>query len=397
MPNVTFVVIRAAVLGVSWATAAAAQGATRGLPKPEVEHREPFTAISGLRELSNGRVIVADGRDKTLQLIDLVRGTATPVGRAGAGPGEWGTPTTLYPLPGDSTLMPDWSNARLLLIGPDGKPAGTRPLAGEGMLFSADLIGVDGSGRMLLRQSRRPAKPTDPSVGMAELLVHDRRSARTDTIGTLAEPRGEMTAARLLPGGMVQWSTNLPRAARDLAASAPDGRVAIVRAAPYRVEWIAPNGTRITGPVAQGPTIRVTDDEKAAFARSQLRPGGIIVAGPSGAPPAAKGAASPRARTPKLSKAEIERMLTPDQTWPELKPPFLDKAAGVAPDGRLWVLRTRAHDDPVPTYDVFDGAGRVVERVALPPATRLIGFGKGTLYLARTDDDELVWLQRVRR
>ncbi|MBK9980488.1 MAG: hypothetical protein IPP20_21710 [Gemmatimonadetes bacterium] len=55
------------------------------------------------------------------------------------------------------------------------------------------------------------------------------------------------------------------------------------------------------------------------------------------------------------------------------------------------------HDDPVPTYDVFDGAGRVVERVALPPATRLIGFGKGTLYLARTDDDEVVWLQRVRR
>jgi hypothetical protein len=64
----------------------------------------------------------------------------------------------------------------------------------------------------------------------------------------------------------------------------------------------------------------------------------------------------------------------------------------------VWVLRTRAHDDSIPVFDVFDGAGRVVDRVALPKRTRLVGFGAANaVYLARTDDDDLIWLQRVRR
>lgn len=62
-----------------------AQVATRVLGKPDIEYREPFTAISGLRELRDGRVIVYDARDKTLQPIDLARGIATAVGRTAQG------------------------------------------------------------------------------------------------------------------------------------------------------------------------------------------------------------------------------------------------------------------------------------------------------------------------
>lgn len=377
-------------------TVVGAQVPQRTLPKPEVEYREPFTAISGLRELKDRRVLIADAREKTLQVIDLARGTAAAVGRTGAGPGEWGTPTTLHALPGDSTLMLDYANQRIFLIAPDGTPAPSQRFP-NGTLFAADLIGIDGSGRLLMKQSRRPSGPTDPSVGVADVFVVNRSTGRADTLGSLAEPNGEHLAVRLLPGGMTQWSTNLPLAARDLAAIAPDGRVAIVRAAPYRVEWIAPNGARVTGPVVQPPTIPVTRAEKEAFARSQLRPGGIIVAGASGTPPSAKGSPSPGPRVPAVSKSDLEKMMSPDQRWPDVKPPFLDKAVQVAPDGRVWVLRARAHDDPVPTFDVFDASGRVVERVALPEGTRLVGFGKGALYLARTDSDDLVWLQRVPR
>lgn len=377
-------------------TVVGAQVPLRTLPKPEVEYREAFTAISGLRELKDGRVLVADAREKTLQVIDLARGTAMAVGRTGAGPGEWGTPTTLHALPGDSTLMLDYANQRIFLVAPDGKPAPSQRFP-DGAMFSADLIGIDGSGRMLMKQSRRPSGPTDPSVGVADVIVVNRSTGRADTLASLSEPKGEHMAARVLPGGMMQWSTNLPLAARDLAAIASDGRVAIVRAAPYRVEWIAPNGARVMGPVAQPPSIPVTRAEKEAFARSQLRPGGIIVAGPSGTPPSAKGSPSPRPRVPAMSKSDLEKMMSPDQRWPDVKPPFLENAVQVAPDGKVWVLRARAHDDPVPTFDIFDAGGRVVERVALPAGTRLAGFGKGALYLARTDSDDLVWLQRVRR
>ena len=82
--------------------------------------------------------------------------------------------------------------------------------------------------------------------------------------------------------------------------------------------------------------------------------------------------------------------------WPAVMPPFPAAAAVVAPDGRLWVLRTRAHDDAIPSYDVFDGRGQLAERIALPRQTRLVGFGARTVYLARKDDDDLQYLQRYR-
>ena len=90
-------------------------------------------------------------------------------------------------------------------------------------------------------------------------------------------------------------------------------------------------------------------------------------------------------------------MMNPDMTWPAVKPPFLAGAVHVTPEGQVWVLRTRAWNESIPTFDVFDATGRVIERVALPKRTRLIGFGNGVAFLARTDDDDLMWLQRVRR
>jgi hypothetical protein len=82
--------------------------------------------------------------------------------------------------------------------------------------------------------------------------------------------------------------------------------------------------------------------------------------------------------------------------WPEYMPPFL--ASGTvtfAPDGLLWVARTTAAGAPA-TFDLIDGAGKVTQRVVLPKKTRLVGFGSGTVYLARSDDDDLQYLQRYR-
>lgn len=376
-----------------------AQTPTRTLGKPDAEYAEPFTAISGLRELRDGRVIVSDSREKTLRVIDLVRGTAEPLGRAGAGPGEWGNPTTLYALPGDSTLMPDFMNSRFFIATPDGKAGAPLRTPESSPLAFADLAGSDGSGRLLLVENRRPRGPTDGSVGIADLFRFDRRSGRVDTVGTLAKPVGERTAASMAGPGRIRVTTNLPFAAQDLASMAWDGRIAIVRASPYRMEWIAPDGKHVLGPVTSGPIVRIDENEKEAFVRSQIRPGGILIRGPAAsAASSAPGASSAAvASVPKLSSAEVKAMMDPNMTWPAVKPPFLGGALQVASDGRAWVLRSRAVDDSIPVYDVFDAAGRVVERVALPKRTRLAGFGKGVVYLARMDDDDLLWLQRVRR
>src|SRR5687767_13658503 len=71
----------------------------RLISKMDVEYAEPFSCISGLRELSDGRIIVSDVREKTVQLIDLKKGTATKIGREGQGPGEWSTPQGLFAVP----------------------------------------------------------------------------------------------------------------------------------------------------------------------------------------------------------------------------------------------------------------------------------------------------------
>jgi hypothetical protein len=111
---------------------------------------------------------------------------------------------------------------------------------------------------------------------------------------------------------------------------------------------------------------------------------------------AAAGGSAESASKPRPSAADVDAMTNPAMTWPAVKPPFPNSGAMVASDGRLWVPRTRAHNDSIPTYDVFDATGRVVERVVLPKGARLLGFGKGVVYLSRSDEDELLYLQKYR-
>jgi hypothetical protein len=384
----------AATLLLLRAVCAEAQIPQRTLPRADVEYSEPFTRISDLRELRDGRVIVTDMRDATVQLLDLSKHSATPIGRRGSGPKEWGMPGTLVRMPADTTLMLDFANRRLLVIHPDGTPGRTEPQDERSPFWAGSIVGVDDAGRLLVVRERIPTRPMDGSVGLADVLRVERRTNRVDTIGTLMRPKGELSAASMLPNGMMQLATNLPLAARDEAVFTRDGRAVLVRAEPYRIEIVAPSGSRTVGPVAATSAVPITRAEQESFLRRQVRPGAVFVrTDPSASAPYGRPS---RPRAPALSKAEIDAMMRPNMTWPRELPPFLDGAAQAAPDGRVWVLRSRAVTDSVPAYDVFDRAGRVVERVALPVRTRLVGFGASAVYLARTDDDDLLWLQRVR-
>ena len=51
---------------------AVAQQPRRVLNKAVTEFAEPFTSVSSVRELRDGRVIVADGRDRVVQIVDFV-------------------------------------------------------------------------------------------------------------------------------------------------------------------------------------------------------------------------------------------------------------------------------------------------------------------------------------
>ena len=66
----------------------------------------------------------------------------------------------------------------------------------------------------------------------------------------------------------------------------------------------------------------------------------------------------------------------------------------ISADGEFWVTRAVANDA---TADVFDASGSVVRHMSFPATHRVAGFGKGTVYLVRTDDDGLQWLERYKR
>jgi hypothetical protein len=374
----------------------------RSLTRPEVEFAEPFTRITGVRELSDGRVIVADPQEKTLQIIDMRTGNARSIGREGQGPGEYGMLGGLFATRGDTTLLWDMGNRRFLVIRPDGtvREGFSLPaISGVG----ANVRGVDAQGRVYLEGSsiRLPAGGGMPEpVDSVPFLRYDSRTSRTDTLGFRSVPRAQVNAQPAGAGGQMRVSImqiSPPFEARDGWAVTPDGRVAFVRAPDYRVDWVSPNGTRRAGQPVQYEKLRVTDAEKDAYRKgepvSRLAGGSgmttISMGGPGGGMQTAVTAGAMAAAGGPGARRE------PD-SWPTHLPPFVATGVRTSPSGDLWVPRFRKAGDEVVTYDIFDATGRMTSRIALPRGSYLVGFGNGTAYVVRMDEDDLQYLQRFR-
>ncbi len=124
--------------------------------QPTAVFPEDFGAIQTVRELPDGRVLVADPLSKALYAVDMAAGTRTVIGREGEGPEEYRQPDAVWPLPGDSTLLVDLGNGRLVALGPDLKFGPTMPITvGEFQpgrpLVLAIPQGVDGAGKIYAR------------------------------------------------------------------------------------------------------------------------------------------------------------------------------------------------------------------------------------------------------
>lgn len=362
----------------------------QSLAKPDAAFDDPFTQVAGVRELRDGSVIVADFRDRTLQLVDFKTGTATKLSREGSGPGEYAYPMGVYPLPGDSTAVYDMGNQRYLVLDPSGKPAGTFRMeeggTGGGMMILRPAQGTDARGR-LYYSTRGERRGGGPAVGPPEfsdtgkVIRYDRATKRFDTLGVVLvpKPKVEVSGGQNNQNVMVRPS---PMAPEDAWSVAPDGRVGVARVARDQVEWLLTDGKTVVGPPVPYTPIRVTEADKKAWWEQTAR-GRILIENNNGAVRVAPAAgASPP--------------MDPSVQWPASKPPFPANAVKVAPTGELWLLRSRPADDPNPLYDVFDAQARWVRSVKLPKDTRLVAFGKGVVYLVRRDADDLEYLERYR-
>jgi hypothetical protein len=373
---------------------------TRTLSKPDAEFSEPFTQIGGLRELKDGRLIVVDPRDKVVQVVDMKAGTATKLGREGGGPGEYGLPFGLMALPNDTTAIADILNNRLLLINPNATvggfvdlnvppPAGARGEGGPRMMIGASMpTAADAKGRMYVRGA--PFRMTDQGPQAADsvpMIRWDRKSGKRDTLAWLRLPASanQVTSS----GGRgnqqvrVQMGGGPPFNGADQMAVGPDGRIAIAHHDPYSVDFVTETGQRVRGQPIRYDRQKISEGHKAEWRERQKSATGLMITNDNGR------------RSATMGPAGLQQ--DPEVWGGEFMPPFLqvNNVLTFSNDGYLWIQRTGPAGQP-PTFDVIDRAGNLALKVVLPKRSRLVGFGNGTVYTARLDEDDLQYLQKHR-
>jgi hypothetical protein len=359
------------------------------LGKPDAEFREPFVQISGVRELKDGRVLIADQRSRLVQIIDF-KGSAINVGREGTGPGEFVSAAQVIALPGDTSAIYDSRQSRYLLVHPDGRPGKHFRLEfdlSQGAAARGTPRGVDAEGNIFFQGSSL-SRTSDGGMTPAEsaaVMRFTRRTGRVDTVAMVRLPK-ESASVNAGAGGGVQVSTGLgnPLWPGDDWVVLPDGRVAVVRAEPYRVEFFRSRTSKTVAVAVPYEKIKVDGSVRRMVEDQRQRMWRNAVSGGRGRNGAPTNTVVPRDPPP-----------LPDE-WPDVMPPFLARAAVARPNGQVWVARTQPPGNERALYDVFDDNGRVIGQVSLPSNTRLIGFGNGTAYLARSDDDDFLYIQRYR-
>ena len=256
------------------------------------------------------------------------------------------------------------------------------------MMTSSMPTAIDAKGRFYAEGSPIAIVNGAPqSADSIPMVRWSRSAARRDTVGWRHVPRDANQISGGSSGGRSNFSVRIgggaPFQGADQMAVSMDGRVAIVHHDPYRVEYISETGQRTMGQPIRVDRVRVTEGHKEEWREARRSATGIAITNENGRRSAAM-----------VPMRDVE---DPENWGGDFMPPFLAQGSSLtfANDGYLWVRRTGVAGQP-PTYDVIDRAGNVVQKVVLPQRTRLVGFGNGTVYTVRLDQDDLQYLQRHR-
>ena len=353
----------------------------------EVEFPEAFGLLSNVRELSDGRVLVADPLGQILAALDMDAGTMDFWGREGGGPREYRQPDAVHALPGDSTLLVDLGNGRLTVIAPDGSFVRTRPIAlggaptpgrGMGMQMVIPRV-VDGEGRLYFPVNNFQNPGDSSSIA--------RVGIGSDAVETVArfKPRDVQQSGS---GGRIEIRAQ-PMSPQDDWAVGQDGTIALVRADGYHIDVVHPDGRVSNGPEVDHRPIRPRDEEKQAWLDDASSSGLTVRVTVNG------GAQQVQFSRGGSGGPGGNRSLN-DLDWPDRMPSFRNGSSRIDSEGRIWVGRTTRAGEPS-LFDIFDREGRPIGQVTLDPNSSIVGFGAdGVIYTTRTDQVGLQWLQRRR-
>lgn len=369
--------------------APAQQVPVRELPRAAREIEDPFSLVIGAMELKPGQIILYDGVDGELVIVNFADGSRTPLGRQGSGPGEYKSIAGLFRQPGDTIWALDAAQMRIVVFNPDLKAGTTFPLMlfdaqagtaltapfqsdGRGRLYSSAMKIQTGGGRGAMSMQ------FPDSVGVVRFdarAANERTEVARVRFPTSGSPQMQQN------GNSFKYSMAYPGlVAADAWAVFNDGRIAIVRGANYTVEFLGADGKRTASARIPYDRIPVTDADKKAEmdeAKRQMEE---------------QGKAAQKMMPAGIS---MEFELLPPASWPDAYPAIAPLGALAAANGDLWVRRAIPIRVGREQWDVLDRSGKLVARWRLPAKTTIVAIGQGVVYTVRTDEDDLRYVQRV--
>ncbi|MBK6495412.1 MAG: hypothetical protein KA745_06780 [Gemmatimonadales bacterium] len=324
--------------------------------RPTWTSAQSFTTVTGVRELSSGSVLVADFSEPMVHLLAPGGQSAKQIGRKGSGPREYLTPLRLIALPNDSTLLIDRDADRYLIIAPNGDIVATTPFPEQMRLAGQYIRGADQGGRLYFQMRYIAPEPTAPST--TGILRWDRRSVRFDSLGFVKMPSATPIGGKLANGASYQGMRIMPYTPADAWTVAPDGRIAMIRVAPYRVDWLATGRPPVVGGAIPYSPVPVTDADR-------------------------------KANEPKGPPFTL--------VYAEVKPPFSNDAVVLDDRARLWIGRSFTRGAKTRDWDVVDSQGKLLKTINLAADKWIMAVTARFVYVLWRDQDDVEWLQAYAR
>jgi hypothetical protein len=420
----------AILAGTAAAAAAQSLPPVRALGPVLATSTEPMAAVSQVRALPGGRVIVNDNTGRRVLLFDSTLTTFTVIADTTSATAHayGGSLGGLIAYRADSTLFVDPAQLSMFVIDPSGKivrtlaapqanevnfliggPYGTPGLDTLGRLVYKARVG--GFGRIMPAPVPGQPPPADiPDSGM--VVRFDLSTRKADTVAKFVIP------SLVLHGSVDEnrWVTMIrvvnPLPWTDDWALLADGTVAIVHGQEYRVDFHDTMG-KVTSP-AKLPFDwqKLSDADKTAIIDS-TRAAIDAADSAAGRPTAAQRTAD--------SIRTVRRMAAPEMTiaprngtsggraanitsltqvvalneMPDYRPPFRLAAARGDLDGNLWIRTTKMVNGGA-VYDVINRQGLLIARIQVPPGRVIAGFGPGGVVYMGELDGAIARLERAR-
>lgn len=329
--------------------------------------------IVGAHRLSDGSLVVASAGTSTIAIFGADGTRKATFGNKGGGPGEFEWMVSLIRLPADSFGVWDVQHARLSIFTTGGL-AREVSFAGEaGRGGRRTVLAHAGDQTWLVRPAGISFGNSAPQPGVirdtARFAIFSGLEGTVDTLTAL--PAGESFLSIGMQGSQVSMVELMSLPVRRMAqAVVADSLIWAMSSERWEIEGRRRDGS-LAGLIRLGePTRAFPPELYAAMKAARLE---ATAPGP-----------------------QQDRIATAWDGWPV--PEFEPVMQGLkrASDGSLWVERYTALDTMPRVHVVFDGEGKVLGEVRLPPRFRTMDIGPDWILGVWQDEDDLEWVRIYR-